>query len=110
MCQEHGAQISPTHNAEPISRHRGVCPPVWLRKLDPDTRPAKVPGWVLRAVLNVDQSTHITNNDLYVQRPRLSKRAAARRMRSVGQRHKELPASRLVLWNQHMGVDEDVLG
>ena len=37
----------PTHKAEPIPRHCGVCPPVWLRKLDPDTHPAEVPGWVL---------------------------------------------------------------
>ena len=60
---------------------------------------------MLRAVLNVDQNTHITNKDLYGQLPRLSKKVAARRMRLAGHchRHRELPASRLVLWEPTHG-------
>lgn len=37
----------PRHKTEPIPRHCRVRPPVWLRKLDSDTHPAEVPGWVL---------------------------------------------------------------
>ena len=60
---------------------------------------------MLRAVLNVDQNIHITNEDLYGQLPRLSKKVAARRMRLAGHchRHRELPASRLVLWEPTHG-------
>ena len=60
---------------------------------------------MLRAVLNVDQNIHITNKDLYGQLPRLSKKVAARRMRLAGHchRHRELPASRLVLWEPTHG-------
>ena len=60
---------------------------------------------MLRAVLNVDQNIHITNKDLYRQLPRLSKKVAARRMKLAGHchRHRELPASRLVLWEPMCG-------
>ena len=60
---------------------------------------------MLRAVLNVDQNAHITNKDLYGRLPRLSQKVASRRMKLAGHchRHRELPASRLVLWEPTRG-------
>ena len=54
----------------------------------------------LRAVLNISRSTHVTNKILYEGIPRVSEKITGRRMRLAGhcQRHRELPASKLVLW------------
>ena len=55
---------------------------------------------MLRVVLDIDRKLHITNEELYRGRPKLSNKIAARRMRLAGHchRHKELPAGKLVLW------------
>ena len=60
---------------------------------------------MLRAVLNISKSTHVTNANLYDGMPRVSQKIAARRMRLAGhcQRHQELPASKLVLWDPTHG-------
>ena len=60
---------------------------------------------MLRVVLNINKSTHVTNNILYAGIPRVSDKIAARRMRLAGhcQRHQELPASKLVLWEPTHG-------
>ena len=60
---------------------------------------------MLRVVLNISKSTHITNSNLYAGIPRVSDKIAARRMRLAGhcQRHQELPASKLVLWEPTHG-------
>ena len=60
---------------------------------------------MLRMVLSVDPSAHISNADLYSGMPRLSSKIAARRMRLAGHchRHKELPAGTLVLWEPTPG-------
>ena len=60
---------------------------------------------MLRAVLNISKSTHVTNRILYEGIPRVSEKVAARRMRLAGhcQRHQELPASKLVLWEPTHG-------
>ena len=58
-----------------------------------------------RAVLNINQNVHVTNKHLYGGLPGLSEKVAARRMRLAGhcQRHRKLPASRLVLWEPTHG-------
>ena len=55
---------------------------------------------MLRAVLNISKTAHATNKSLYEGIPRVSQKIAARRMKLAGhcQRHQELPAGRLVLW------------
>ena len=55
---------------------------------------------MLRAVLNISKSAHVTNRILYEGIPRVSEKIAVRRMRLAGHchRHRELPASKLVLW------------
>ena len=60
---------------------------------------------MLRVVLNIDKSTHVTNERLYAGIFRVSDKIAARRMRLAGhcQRHQELPASKLVLWEPTHG-------
>ena len=60
---------------------------------------------MLRAVLNINQDVHVTNKHLYGGLPGLSEKVAARRMRLTGhcQRHRKLPASRLVLWEPTHG-------
>ena len=60
---------------------------------------------MLRAVLNISKSTHVTNRILYEGIPRVSEKVAVRRMRLAGhcQRHQELPASKLVLWEPTHG-------
>ena len=60
---------------------------------------------MLRAVLNISKTEHVTNNTLYEGIPRVSGKVAARRMRLAGhcQRHQELPASKLVLWEPTHG-------
>ncbi|KAJ8347639.1 hypothetical protein SKAU_G00262280 [Synaphobranchus kaupii] len=60
---------------------------------------------MLRAALNIDQNVHVNNMRLYGGRPRLSEKIAARRMRLAGHchRHRELPASKLVLWEPSPG-------
>ena len=60
---------------------------------------------MLHAVLNISKNTHVTNKILYEGIPRVSEKVAARRMRLAGhcQRHQELPASRLVLWEPTHG-------
>ena len=60
---------------------------------------------MLRVVLNINKSTHVTNNILYAGIPRVSDKIAVRRMRLAGhcQRHQELPASKLVLWEPTHG-------
>ena len=95
----------PTHKAEPIPHHCGVCPGCESWTLT-HTLQKSLDGCytrMLRAVLNVDQNIHITNEDLYGQLPR--KKVAARRMRLAGHchRHRELPASRLDLWEATRG-------
>ena len=56
---------------------------------------------MLRAVLNIRKTAHVTNKSLYGGMPKVSQRIAARRMKLAGhcQRHQELPAGRLVLTN-----------
>ena len=60
---------------------------------------------MLRAVLNISKSVHITNRILYEGIPRVSDKIAVRRLRLAGhcQRHRELPASKLVLWEPTHG-------
>ena len=60
---------------------------------------------MLRAVLNISRNVHVTNKTLYEGIPRVSDKVAARRMRLAGhcQRHQELPASKLVLWEPTHG-------
>ena len=60
---------------------------------------------MLRAVLNINESAHVSNNILYAGIPRVSDKIAARRMKLAGhcQRHQELPASKLVLWEPTHG-------
>ncbi|KAJ8347957.1 hypothetical protein SKAU_G00265460 [Synaphobranchus kaupii] len=61
---------------------------------------------MLHAALNIDQNAHVNNMRLYGGRPRLSEKIAARRMRLAGHchRHRELPASKLVLWEPSPGL------
>ena len=60
---------------------------------------------MLRAVLNISKSIHVTNKILYEGIPRVSEKIAVRRMRLAGhcQRHGELSASELVLWEPTHG-------
>lgn len=60
---------------------------------------------MLRAVLNISKSAHVTNKILYEGVPRVSNKIAVRRMRLAGhcRRHRELPASKLVLWEPTHG-------
>ena len=60
---------------------------------------------MLRVVLNIDPCDHVTNEHLYSGLPKLSDKVAARRMKLAGHchRHRELPASRLVLWEPNEG-------
>ena len=60
---------------------------------------------MLRAVLNINKSAHVTNESLYEGIPKVSEKIATRRMRLAGhcQRHQELPASKLVLWEPKHG-------
>ena len=60
---------------------------------------------MLHVVLNIDPCEHVTNEHLYSGLPKLSDRVAARRMKLTGhcQRNRELPASRLVLWEPNDG-------
>ena len=60
---------------------------------------------MLRAVLNISKNAHVTNRILYKGIPRVSDKIAVRRMRLAGhcQRHQELPASKLVLWEPTHG-------
>ncbi|KAJ8381294.1 hypothetical protein SKAU_G00020720 [Synaphobranchus kaupii] len=60
---------------------------------------------MLRAVLKISKSEHVTNKNLYEGTPRVSEKIAARRMRLAGHclRHRELPASELVLWEPTHG-------
>ena len=60
---------------------------------------------MLRVVLNINKSAHVSNNILYAGIPKVSDKIAARRMRLAGhcQRHQELPASKLVLWEPTHG-------
>ena len=69
--------------------------------LDPEANPTEVS----RRVLNISKSTHVTNKILYEGIPRVSEKIAVRRMRLAGhcQRHRELLASKLVLWETTHG-------
>ena len=60
---------------------------------------------ILRKVFNVNWSERITNEKLYGKLPRLSDKIAARRLRLAGhcQRHPELGAHRLILWEPTHG-------
>jgi hypothetical protein len=60
---------------------------------------------MLRAVLNINKSVHVTNKILYEGVSRVSNKIAVRRMRLAGhcRRHRELPASKLVLWEPTHG-------
>ena len=59
---------------------------------------------MLRVVLNISKNAHVTES-LYAGIFRVSDKIAARRMRLAGhcQRHQELPASKLVLWEPTHG-------
>ena len=43
---------------------------------------------MLRVVLDIDQSEHTSNEDLYRGRPKLSSKIAAKRMRLAGHYHR----------------------
>ena len=65
---------------------------------------------MLRAVLNINQNEQVTNKHLCgggggVGLSRVSEKIAVRRMRLAGhcQRHRELPTSKLVLWEPTHG-------
>ena len=60
---------------------------------------------MLRVVLNVNWRDHICNNDLYGDLPKVSDKVAWRRLGLAGhcQRHEELPAYHLVLWEPTHG-------
>ena len=63
---------------------------------------------MLRVVLNIDPGEHITNEHMYSGLPKLGgDRVVARRMKLAGHchesRHRELPASMLVLWEPNDG-------
>ena len=53
---------------------------------------------MLCVVLDIDQSEHTSNKDLYRGRPKLSSRIAAKRMRLAGHCHKhtKIPAGTLL--------------
>ncbi|CAL8256335.1 unnamed protein product [Boreogadus saida] len=56
---------------------------------------------MLNAVINIDHNEYVTNKHQYGGQPGLTEKAASRRMRLAGQgqRHWELPAIELVLWD-----------
>lgn len=60
---------------------------------------------MLRSVLDISWRDHVTNTILYGDLPRISDRIASRRLGFVGHcyRHRELPASQLVLWEPSHG-------
>ena len=60
---------------------------------------------MLRKALNVHWSDRVTNESLYGKLPILSDKVAARRLRLAGhcQRHPELGAHRLILWEPTHG-------
>ena len=60
---------------------------------------------MLRKATNVHRSARMTNVSLYENLPRLSDKIAARRLRLAGhcQRHPELGAHRLILWEPTHG-------
>ena len=60
---------------------------------------------ILRVVLNVKWRDHISNSDLYEDLPKISDKVAWRRLGIAGhcQRHEELPAHHLVLWEPTHG-------
>ena len=61
---------------------------------------------MLRQALNIDPATHMTNEDLYLELPKLSKKIQSRRLGLAGHchRHKELAVQRLVLWEPTHGT------
>ena len=58
---------------------------------------------ILRVVLNFNWRDHISNSDLYGDLPKVSDKVAWRRLGLAGhcQRHEELPAHHLVLWEPY---------
>ena len=60
---------------------------------------------MLRVVLNVNWRDHISNSDLYGDLPKVSYKVAWSRLGLAGncQRHEELPAHHLVLWEPTHG-------
>ena len=60
---------------------------------------------MLRKAVNVHWSAHMSNETLYGKLPALSDKIAARRLRLAGhcQRHPELSASKVVLWEPTHG-------
>ena len=60
---------------------------------------------MLRKALNVHWSDRVTNDTLYGKLPKVSDKIAARRLRLAGhcQRHPELGAHRLILWEPSQG-------
>ena len=61
---------------------------------------------MLRAALNIRWTQHMRNTELYRDIDRVGDKVAARRMRMAGHcyRHKELPASDLILWEPSQGT------
>ncbi|KAJ8338626.1 hypothetical protein SKAU_G00354120 [Synaphobranchus kaupii] len=83
----------------------------WVNSSEQDLKPSlqkSLDGCyirMLRVVLKSNQNEHVTNKRLYGEALRVSKKVAVRRMRLAGhcQRHLELPASKLVLWEPTHG-------
>ena len=61
---------------------------------------------MLRMALNIDWRLHKTNKDVYGNLPRATMKIQERRMRLAGHinRHPELVANRLLLWEPNHGV------
>ena len=61
---------------------------------------------MLRQALNIDPATRMTNEDLYLELPKLSKKIQSRRLGLAGHchRHEELAVQRLVLWEPTHGT------
>ena len=64
---------------------------------------------MLRKALNVHWSERMPNVTLYGKLPKIGDKIAARRLRLVGhcQRHPELGAHRLILWEPMVSEAED---
>ena len=94
-----------------LCRHSRVHPAIWMWSMDAYKCNGDISRWyllitrILRKVFNVHWSERITNEKLCGKLPRPSDKIAARRLRLAGhcQRHPELGAHRLILWEPTHG-------
>ena len=103
---DQGMEIQPAsgHQAPLFWGNYGICTPILMYKLDPESRATESSGQMLHKNVTDSSTRHrseITNHkDLYRGRPKLSNQIATRRMGLAGHCHwhKALPGGRLVLW------------